>query len=408
MTAERSAHSRSGGMFLALLAFYIAVLPIGGTIAARNFAFAAILGITAWSVLKERLRLSLPISHAWLAYGVVCGISLSYALDPAYSWGEFKVEVLFCVALFAVCHSWSRGRDMIVPLAWFIALGSAFMALGSAWLAATQGVNWVTGHGSWNSGVGNYSTYVVTVAPWIAALALHAWQEGRRATAMSLSLLLVANLGTLFLTMNRQGSLALAAAGTVGIALASRRLPGRTRFTLLAAAMVAMSLFLLAQFQLRFADTPKSADQAQAVAIASKDPRWPAWRFAFEQIAATPWSGGGMGRAAFQIRFPDFASSHPPFWHAHNMVINKGVQMGIPGMAAFLALWLALAAALLRAHRTPGARLWTGAALAMCAGVFVKNMTDDFFMRDLALLFWLLAGAALGAAARAGQGRAAA
>ena len=33
------------------------------------------------------------------------------------------------------------------------------------------------------------------------------------------------------------------------------------------------------------------------------------------------------------------------------------------------------------------------------AGVVIKNLTDDFFIRQNALLFWSLVGAGLGAAA---------
>ena len=33
----------------------------------------------------------------------------------------------------------------------------------------------------------------------------------------------------------------------------------------------------------------------------------------------------------------------------------------------------------------------------MIIGMFVKNMTDDFFTNDPALLFWLLIGALIGA-----------
>jgi hypothetical protein len=34
------------------------------------------------------------------------------------------------------------------------------------------------------------------------------------------------------------------------------------------------------------------------------------------------------------------------------------------------------------------------------AGVFLKNMTDDFFVRENALLFWALVGMSLGYAKR--------
>jgi hypothetical protein len=36
------------------------------------------------------------------------------------------------------------------------------------------------------------------------------------------------------------------------------------------------------------------------------------------------------------------------------------------------------------------------AVIALTVGMFVKNMTDDFFYRDGSLLFWLLTGACIG------------
>lgn len=84
------------------------------------------------------------------------------------------------------------------------------------------------------------------------------------------------------------------------------------------------------------------------------------------------------------------------------MVLNKGVQMGIPGILSFLAL---LAAALYATW--PSRKYWNDAnpamgrfaiaATAMTVGVVLKNMTDDFFVNDSAFLYWTLLGATIGA-----------
>jgi O-antigen ligase len=79
------------------------------------------------------------------------------------------------------------------------------------------------------------------------------------------------------------------------------------------------------------------------------------------------------------------------------MVLNKAVQMGVPGVIAFLLLFWAMpwkARKGLDQGRAEQLIALTGIALA--CGVFSKNMTDDFFTRDGALLYWLLAGATLG------------
>ena len=81
------------------------------------------------------------------------------------------------------------------------------------------------------------------------------------------------------------------------------------------------------------------------------------------------------------------------------MVLNKGVQMGVPGMLAFSALWLALLYRLWPGRRPVGREEWVYAvaATAMVGGMVLKNMSDDFFTNDTALLFWLLCGAVMGA-----------
>jgi O-antigen ligase len=135
------------------------------------------------------------------------------------------------------------------------------------------------------------------------------------------------------------------------------------------------------------------------VSAVQRDVRWDLWHFSLERIAERPLAGGGFGRASFNLLYRDYhLSTGSPLWHAHNMVINKGIQMGVPGVVAFLALWLAMAIAAYRIRTRPDLRPWAIACLAMMAGVFMRNMTDDFFIRDHALMFWLLCGALLGAA----------
>ena len=130
------------------------------------------------------------------------------------------------------------------------------------------------------------------------------------------------------------------------------------------------------------------------------DPRGEIWHIARQDIQAQPLAGGGFGIVAFKLRNPEYVQAHPLHGHAHNMVLNKGVQMGVPGMIAFSALWLALL------HRLwPGTQqlarreewVYAVAATSMVGGMALKNMSDDFFTNDAALLFWLLCGAVMGA-----------
>lgn len=85
-------------------------------------------------------------------------------------------------------------------------------------------------------------------------------------------------------------------------------------------------------------------------------------------------------------------------WHAHNVVLNYGLSMGVPGMLALLLL----IAALLREYarfwqaEDPGLRMIGACGMVLVLGVFSRNMANDMFVRDAALLFWALNGMLLG------------
>jgi O-antigen ligase len=72
--------------------------------------------------------------------------------------------------------------------------------------------------------------------------------------------------------------------------------------------------------------------------------------------------------------------------------------MGLPGILALLILF----ASLLRAFwklTVSGPSLQRAIGIAgfvMVAGVVARNLTNDFFMRDMSLLFWSLTGLMLG------------
>jgi len=66
------------------------------------------------------------------------------------------------------------------------------------------------------------------------------------------------------------------------------------------------------------------------------------------------------------------------------------------GLALFVWMWAALARELIGALRDTPPRRWCAIlGFALIAGYVVKNLTDDFHVRHVALLAWSLAGALL-------------
>lgn len=379
--------------FWVCLALYALVLPVGGTIALRNLGFFGMLAVFATTLWRQRRSPLVPLWPAWLVYGLTALVSLSYAIDPAYSLGEVKVEILFPLLVVVL------GVNAITSLAEFrrllliLVTGNSFLVAFSLATAAVGGSTKDGLVGTINTGVGNFSTYLITVMPFIAWLTADAWPSRRRLAWLLIALLL-ADLLALLLTLNRQGVIALAVeAAVAGLWLLAHR-PSRRTLVLLAAALALLGTIFVHQYRAR----DILAQQGQFALAAKSDIRWYLWSFTTESIAEHPWSGGGFGLRAFKLMHPDFAPDSM-LWHAHNMLLNKGVQMGLPGIAAFLLLFLSVFRTLgMRLRGPPATRALVLACLSMVFGVFVKNMTDDFFFREMGYLFWLLVGASLGVA----------
>jgi O-antigen ligase len=85
-------------------------------------------------------------------------------------------------------------------------------------------------------------------------------------------------------------------------------------------------------------------------------------------------------------------------WHAHNVFLNYGIEMGLPGMLALAWVFFSLLREYWRLCNAPDEkRKYLGiAGLMLIAGVVLRNQVDDMFLREQSLLFWALNGALLG------------
>lgn len=380
-----------------LLAIYLWVLPVGGTTAVRNLAMVLLLLLAVVAVRRGAAQPCFPLRYPWLAYLVVALSTLSYALDPSYSLQEIRVEILYPAAVFFIAATLIRSPVQWMRMAWLLLLGNAVLAVFTIYTGITGGTTKDGLVGSLNSGVGSYSTYVITALPIIAALGWSAWRAGRRLPTLAVAGVLMANLAALYFTLNRQSFVALFAEVMVVALLVLAR--GFTLKRAAATAAVAVVLAALVAFQTLHRAAPASSADAGTVLQSEtrQDPRWPVWQRVVADVADSPWTGAGFGLRSFNLKYEGKVVFDGPFWHAHNMVLNKAVQMGVPGAVVFLCLFWAVP---WRARRGLAGgtveRTIALAAIALACGVFTKNMTDDFFTRDGALLYWLLAGASLG------------
>lgn len=376
-----------------LMAVYLWFLPIAHTIAIRHLAFFPLVALTFWAAWKRQLTLHLPLALPWLIYASISLLSVSYALDPGYSFGEVKKEIGYSILVLLIAASWVRTLPSLSRIVALLVVGNIFMvgaALRNAFILEPFWRQDVPQIDALDNGVGMFSTYLITVAPFLAAYVFlqpkkHIWQM--------LMVLLLGNLLALYFTGNRMGLLTLITEflviGAFAVFFSAKGSINRKVFLVSALLTLLMGSAAIHLLQIR--------DKGPSV----EDPRLAIWSVAIDNIKNQPFSGGGFGREAFKLRNWEFSKSRGQSWHAHNVFLNKGVQMGLPGVAAFLfLLYRSLRATWPgRARKAEGlsAMVYSMAATAMTIGVVIKNMTDDFFVSDGAFLYWLLIGAVIGA-----------
>lgn len=389
-------YSRRGlSVALALACLFVVTIPYHHLLSLRTTALGLAALVTfvsgGW---RELTRL--PLKTAWWAWIIVAAISVWYARDPAFSFGEYRHEVLYAFGAWATCYTLARRRDgarwigraLIVSTLATLGVGVALFAAGQAWFDL----------GSYGD-VGTVSTFFVMVLPVFLLFALRSPPHSpRRIGALVVA---AACVGAGSLTLNRTFAIAVAAEITI-FALFSMRY-WNSRFRTASMVGVGAIVAALAVAQVLTASESRIALTAPGTdvrAFLSEDPRGELWRFAVARIAEHPWLGAGIGKATssgvFLAHFGD-----PMLSHAHNTFLNRALETGLPGLAAFVFLIAAVAIAFGRVARSgdAGTAAIGAAGVALVVGVVVKNLTDDFFVRQGALLFWALAGAGLGTAA---------
>ena len=86
--------------------------------------------------------------------------------------------------------------------------------------------------------------------------------------------------------------------------------------------------------------------------------------------------------------------------HAHNVLLQTALDLGLVGMAVYAALWFLIARALIRTYRRTKVRVYRALAGGIGAGLlahFSFNMTDAIALgAKPGILFWFAAALAVG------------
>jgi O-antigen ligase len=375
-----------------LIPFFLllAILPFPGTVALRlsclAVAFAYV--IYAW----KRLAVpALPCKYAMAAWALLALASLFHAVDPAYSLGEIKNElgyaILAFVAFFAISSDERRLQGMLLALA----AGALVLCTGA--LAARFALDrWE--EAGWYGGSASYASYLAAALPAIALLGCYFKDlRWRRMSLSLLALLLVAG----FFCLQRIVWPVLFLQASVALLLYRKQLGFNAMRT--AGALIVLALIAAALLSSTQAIRSQNKQGSPPGTEMHSDDRPVFWPGVVGRILEHPLTGAGFGRGVMDKAYPDLIPrENRQLWHAHNIALNYGLAMGIPGMLVLLLVFGALLREYARLWQSedPDLRMIAACGIVLVLGVFSRNMVNDMFVRDAALLFWALNGTLLG------------
>ena len=196
--------------------------------------------------------------------------------------------------------------------------------------------------------------------------------------------------GALLLSQSRGAWLGLAA-GLIGVLLLHRKWTQK----------VFLGLLLLGAVLLVVAGPEKAANLVTAeVGAGMKDnttSRLELWSRAIYGIGDFPISGMGMNmfRRVMPVFYPSFTT--PPdldVAHAHNHLLQVALDLGFPGLVAYLALWLGAGSMLLMVIRLAEDQWMKDAALGLSMGLashFIFGIGDSVPLgAKIGIVFWMV------------------
>jgi putative inorganic carbon (HCO3(-)) transporter len=402
---------RTAAAWLAGIEFWpVAVLVGAGMLAPALMPFALAAAALFWPLRwLASGRLSAATAADW-------GVGLLALTIPATLWATALpqttlpqvLRLLGGMALFYAVVNWAHTNGRLRLLVF----GMVAVGLGLAVLAVF-GVDWETGGfpllpaGLYDrlrqllSDTANPNVmagYLALILPLGLGLLTFAWRSFGWPARLGLTLAVLAMTGILFLTHSRGAWLACGAALVALIALRWKWGWTIVPLTLLGAGLVVYT-FGVAQVM----DVITTGG-----AISGIEGRVEIWSRAIYMIQDFPFTGIGMGsfmRVA-DLLYPFFLAEPGTIDHAHNLFLQVAVDLGLPGLIAWLSIFGVVALSAWQVYRV-GRRVQNGWVAALGAGLLasqlalaVHGLTDavTWGMVRPAPLVWALWGLAAAAA----------
>ncbi len=386
----------SGLLLFAAPVVFILILPVPHTIALRLLTLL-ILFISALFLYKKAAVPPIPhktVIALWLAMAL---ISLFWAIDPSYSANEIKVEVGYGILAYLGFYIFAHDEKSVKVLLWALLVASLGVCIAT-WIRQDITYDWLEPVRRFALGVGSSSTYIVTVLPmlgllvWITLSSSANWKKTVLWSLFFLSIGMALFFAAL-IGQNRMIWIVIAAQLFVLLFLLKK--PKTTIKLLLSLLVMALVLGGYAYVSLQKGEMKALNLQSMENSFAN-DPRIELWGRVLPILKEKPWTGEGFGRRALAKAHVEF-SGNITKWHAHNLFLDYIAQMGVGGFIVLSLLFGSIVWRFISYLEGPNPLYVIGVTgIIIVVGVLAKNMTDDFFNRDLALLFWLEIGILLG------------
>ena len=353
----------------------------------------------------------------WLLLFMVL-VSLLVTFDPALSLPKITGVVLGVACYYGLVARLEQPRELWLGVVVLIAVGCvvAFISLfATNWFdklpvigsiatllpIAIRGLPGSPPEGFHPNGVAGA---LIWVLPLMFTLAWHyrakklpllppGWQWPVRISFL-LTLLLLG--GTMLLTQSRSGFIGLLC-GTLALVVIPQRRLQIVAGTLVGVGVIA-AIMVGPQVMAAYNHTA-IAQSAQGFNTETLQGRFEVWSRAIYAIQDFPFTGIGMGtfRRVMPVLYPLF-SAGPDFdvGHAHNHLLNTALDLGLPGLIAYLALWLGTAGMVgqtLRNTTDEGLYVVTLGLSGGMVALFTYSFTDTQALGTKpSLLLWLVFG----------------
>lgn len=371
-------------------------LPMAHTESIRAFSLAIPAALWILKMVLERrwIWIRTPLDLPIAAFTTVGAFSLLGAVDFGYSLNEYTGEWLLGVFLFYLAANHFR-QEQIKPLLIVMLCGNLIMVAYGVYEFFHRGgslFDYQIRSQSLHYGYGAFSTYLVTVLPYLLLGLLACGKD--HVFRWFLLLLFLGNLFVLYLTQARGAWVA----AVLLLLWAGWRHLSKRNMLLLGALGLILALTIFPKEVIRH-HAPLLRPDAPPAQIETGQARWELIKFSLERIREKPFQMLGFGQRSFVKKYPDFYNKYKGarLWHAHATFLNIAFQTGLQGLALFIYLIYGLLKFTYNKARTeklPLRKFYFQATFLMIIVFFVRNLTDDFFKDDSALLFWLLAGVA--------------